>query len=276
MDTRPGSGYAASWTTEGVSGETTVTEAEWLTCTDPRPMLSFARNKASDRKLRLFGVASCREVWDLIVAMEEAGIGYGCLAVRLGEQLADDQATPEAVLVAIEDRVGLMDSGYSPDGHLLVSALPGLADTDALRGITQTAAATGIARGRQVRNQRGAARGEGSQPSEESQSEERAATVFAWTRQADLLRCIFGNPFRPVTISPAVLTWNDGLVTQLAQAAYDNPNLPEGTLDNGRLAVLADALEEAGCTDADILGHLRGIGPHVRGCWSVDLVLGKS
>jgi hypothetical protein len=87
---------------------------------------------------------------------------------------------------------------------------------------------------------------------------------------------IFGNPFRAATLSPAVLAWNDGLVVRLAQSAYDERQLPEGTLDNGRLAILADALEEAGCTVADILGHLRSPGPHVRGCWPVDLVLGKS
>jgi hypothetical protein len=87
---------------------------------------------------------------------------------------------------------------------------------------------------------------------------------------------IFGNPFRPVVISPALLAWNDALVVRLAQAAYEERHLPEGTLDNTRLLILADALEEAGCTNADILGHLRGPGPHVRGCWVVDLCLGKS
>jgi hypothetical protein len=91
-----------------------------------------------------------------------------------------------------------------------------------------------------------------------------------------LLRCIFVNPFRPVTISPAVLTWNDAVVVRLAQAAYEERHLPAGTLDNSRLAVLADALEEAGCTSEDILDHLRGPGTHVRGCWPVDLCLGKS
>jgi hypothetical protein len=64
-------------------------------------------------------------------------------------------------------------------------------------------------------------------------------------------------------------------VLKLAQAAYDNRLLPSGLLDNGCLAILADALEEAGCTDADILSHLRGPGPHARGCWALDLVLGK-
>jgi hypothetical protein len=65
-------------------------------------------------------------------------------------------------------------------------------------------------------------------------------------------------------------------VVALAQAAYDQRELPAGHLDRARLAILADALEEAGCTDQTILGHLRGPGPHVRGCWAVDLILGKS
>jgi hypothetical protein len=93
---------------------------------------------------------------------------------------------------------------------------------------------------------------------------------------AAFLRDIFGPlAFRRVSLDPALLAWNNGIVVRLAQAAYDERHLPEGTLDNGRLAVLSDALEEAGCSDADILGHLRGPGPHVRGCWAVDLLLGK-
>jgi hypothetical protein len=95
--------------------------------------------------------------------------------------------------------------------------------------------------------------------------------------QTDLLRDLFGPlPFRLVTIDPTWLAWNDRVVVRLAQAAYEQRIMPEGTLDNGLLAILADALEEAGCTDTDILGHLRGPGPHVRCCWSVDLCLGKS
>jgi hypothetical protein len=76
------------------------------------------------------------------------------------------------------------------------------------------------------------------------------------------------NPFRPVSLDPAWLAWNDGTVVRLAQAIYDGRAFD-------RLPVLADALEDAGCTDAGILGHLRGPGPHVRGCWAVDLLLGK-
>ena len=83
-----------------------------------------------------------------------------------------------------------------------------------------------------------------------------------------MLRCIFGNPFRPVTINPAWLTWNDGTVQKVAQGIY-----VERAFD--RLPILADALEEAGCTSQEILNHCRQPGEHVRGCWVVDLVLGK-
>jgi hypothetical protein len=87
------------------------------------------------------------------------------------------------------------------------------------------------------------------------------------------LRDLF--PRRPVTPDPAWLARNDGTIPRLAQAAYEERSLPGGTLDPARLAVLADALEEAGCTSSDVLGHLRGPGPHVRGCWALDLLLGK-
>ena len=62
---------------------------------------------------------------------------------------------------------------------------------------------------------------------------------------------------------------------RLAEDAYEERELPAGTLDVTRLAVLADALEDAGCDQADLLAHLRGPGSHVRGCWAVDLLLGK-
>jgi len=88
-----------------------------------------------------------------------------------------------------------------------------------------------------------------------------------------LLRDIFGNPVRPVVLDPA---WRTPTVLALAQAAYIERTFPSGTLDVARLAVLADALEDAGCDNADILSHLRGPGPHVRGCWVVDLLTERS
>jgi hypothetical protein len=77
-----------------------------------------------------------------------------------------------------------------------------------------------------------------------------------------------GNPGRSVPIAASWLAWDGGTVPRLAQAIYAGRAFD-------RLPILADALEEAGCTDADLLGHCRGPGPHVRGCWVMDRLLGK-
>ncbi len=87
-----------------------------------------------------------------------------------------------------------------------------------------------------------------------------------------LLKEVFANPFRPVAVNPA---WRTADVVRLAEAAYDERLLPSGELDRQRLAVLADALEEAGRDSAELMGHLRRPGVHVRGCWCVDLLLGR-
>jgi hypothetical protein len=84
-------------------------------------------------------------------------------------------------------------------------------------------------------------------------------------KQAAVLRDIVGNPFQPIALATAWKQWQGGLVVALAQSVYE-----ERAFDH--LPILADALEEAGCDNQDILGHLRGPGPHTRGCWAVDLV----
>jgi hypothetical protein len=89
--------------------------------------------------------------------------------------------------------------------------------------------------------------------------------------QCELLRCLFGNPFRPPTNpDPSLLAWEDGLIPSLARSAYEDRALPSGLLDATRLAVLADALLDAGCTDVGMVEHLRQSALHVRGCWVVD------
>ena len=86
--------------------------------------------------------------------------------------------------------------------------------------------------------------------------------------QFALLRDIFGNPFCPVTVEPLWLAWNDSCVSRFAEGIYADRGFD-------RMPILADALEDAGCDDADMLAHCRSGGEHVRGCWGVDLLLGK-
>jgi hypothetical protein len=88
------------------------------------------------------------------------------------------------------------------------------------------------------------------------------------SEECALLREIVGDPFRPVRIDPAWRAWDGGCVPGLARTIYEGRAFD-------RLPVLADALEEAGCTDADLLGHLRVPGPHVPGCWALDALLGR-
>jgi hypothetical protein len=84
--------------------------------------------------------------------------------------------------------------------------------------------------------------------------------------QAALLRDIFGNPFRPVAFDPA---WHTDTAVSLAKGMYDSR-------DFSAMPILADALQDAGCDSDDILNHLRDPNAaHVRGCWALDLILGK-
>jgi hypothetical protein len=102
-----------------------------------------------------------------------------------------------------------------------------------------------------------------------------AANQGETRQQVPLFHDIFGNPFRPTAMDPGWLSWNGGTIPTLARAVYEERELPSGHLDRVRLALLADMLEDAGCIDANILEHLRGPGPHIRGCWVMDLLLGK-
>jgi hypothetical protein len=87
-----------------------------------------------------------------------------------------------------------------------------------------------------------------------------------YAHQARLLKDVFGNPFQPVVFD---LAWRTSTAVGLAERMYESR-------DFGLMPILADALEDAGCDSEAILAHCRGDGPHVRGCWVVDLVLGKS
>ncbi len=99
-----------------------------------------------------------------------------------------------------------------------------------------------------------------------SQQERRSMQSAAVaTDYISLLQCAVGNPYRPVAFAPA---WRTPTVLALAEGVY-----ADRAFD--RLPVLADALADAGCDGVPLLAHLRSPGPHARGCWPVDLVLGK-
>jgi hypothetical protein len=220
-----------------------MTETEWLACTDPTLMLEFLRGKVSERKLRLFAAAAFRRLVGLLPDPRQRR------GIEALEQLAEGTVTQSArrgVTAEVRHAIPRDDwvAGTLPtdDPHYVALMLyrEFCSSRVAIHAVQATA---GLA---------------------DSAGEQH--------EQVRLMGCIFGNPFRHVTVSRG---WQTPQVVALAQAAYDNRILPAGTLDTARLAVLADALEEAGCTDADILSHCRSAGPHVRGCWVIDLLLGK-
>ncbi|HEY7159580.1 MAG TPA: hypothetical protein VH575_36875 [Gemmataceae bacterium] len=106
-------------------------------------------------------------------------------------------------------------------------------------------------------------------PAGATREERTEAVSRAMAEVTGLVRELFSNLFRLTTLDPSWLTWHDGLLVSMARQMYDSRDFTD-------MPILADALEEAGCTDQDILGHCRSGREHVRGCWVVDLVLGKS
>jgi hypothetical protein len=222
-----------------------MTEQEWLSCTDPTPMLEYLREKTSERKLRLFGCACVRRVWDRLIDKQSRGL------VEVGEQYADGLVSEEQLSGVRHAYNDHQNEGVDGDDILVYY------DTiaaDAASEVVECGAAIFCAL---FASQHAASAGyyEGDEVAE------RAA-------QAVLLRDLIGNLFRPVAINPAWLAWNDGMVHKAAQAIYDERAFY-------RMPILADALQEAGCDSADILEHCRSDGPHVRGCWALDLLLSK-
>ena len=235
-----------------------MTEQEWLACNDPTLMLTFLRSKASDRKLRLFAVACCRRIWHLLTDQGS------CEAVNAAEKYADGEIGEQrfrklgaaAELAFEEANSNVLNPDYSdPHGAGIAEAATISAFWLSHVGDHSDLAAEATVEA--VRQATGTA------------EEERR-------HQVCLLHDVFGPlPFRPIVIEPAWLTWQGNTIPRLAQAAYEERLLPSGYMDARCLTVLADALEEAGCHDADILTHCREPGPHFRGCWAVDLLLGK-
>jgi hypothetical protein len=249
-----------------------VTEAEWLASNDPKAMvwqlrsLFNLRKKRKRRKLRLFAVACCHRIRHLLEQPEAVH------ALTLAEQCADGQVS-EAEMLAVSTQVWKMHSGVW-DAYQAVAKASSRIPTYTFRSGyvdgPDYLAACAVWRSTLWEHIKTAP-----DPPRHEKPNAAASSAKAAERdiQADNLRCVFGNPFRPL---PTFLAWRTPSVVSLARAAYEDRDLVNGQLEPARLAVLSDALEEAGCTDQAILDHLRGPGPHVRGCWPVDLLACKS
>jgi hypothetical protein len=245
-----------------------MTEAEWLERGDPGPMLAWLGDKASERKLRLFAVACCRDACGATLTEGETvhhalRVGRRLLTAcerhadgAVGDQeLAASRAEAEAARRSPLPGEGPFDlelrwssrAAGPPEELLALPAGLRAEHADWWGGMFTFYGGTG----------------------EEWQQYHDQGLEAISLRQCQLLRDVFGNPFRPVALNRAWLSWEGGTVAKLAAAVYD-----ERAFD--RLPILADALEEAGCDAAELLTHLRGPGPHVRGCWALDLLLGKA
>jgi hypothetical protein len=286
-----------------------MTEHEWLVSTDPEPMLEFLRGKASDRKLRLFACACCRHTSSIMDAEWRRMVDH--------ERRRTAVLWPSRVFHWISSKF----RPHWPDRSLLdwskreaelawraaelaEKVADGLTDLTELKALLSSpgddemegcyadgpnaawAAKSSAYRARHCANYNSPCsyppRAAHRAPSKPDHDREQSA-------QAHLLRDIFGNPFRPVAVEP---TWLTADVVKLADTIYC-----ERAFD--RLPILADALEQAGCHNQEILSHCREpmpslqlteprrrrwwpprrpaqapheVVPHVRGCWVLDLI----
>lgn len=224
-----------------------MTQQEWLECTDPQPMLELLEGKASERKLRLLACACCRRIWHLLKDKRSRE------AIGIAERFADGRCDEEEVGASVD---AACDAAHDI-GVLSQADTKEAASKAADAAVWCASIYYSNAMQYAMINAEAAAKAAG--------ANQNARSAIESSSQTDLLRDIFGNPFRPVSIDASRLT---PTVTALAQSIYD-----ERTFD--RLPTLADELERAGCDNRDVLEHCRGPGPHMRGCWALDLVLRK-
>jgi hypothetical protein len=249
-----------------------MTEQEWRDCPDPNLMLESLRGKASERKLPLFALVCCRWVSGLLNEPTTYRLHpEAWAAIRALSECADGRIDA-AELSSVRDRLPQQQEYPEvPPSEFAWRALRAalgadvwMSARDAAHNVLGYEWATSL----------------GANRDPDPRFEE-----LARASQNAVLRDLFGPlPFRALPVPAAVLAWGGGAVRQLARACYDKRGIGAdhpsrypflGVLDADML-VLGDALEEAGCTDAEVLEHCRKPGTHVQGCWVVDLLLGKS
>lgn len=221
-----------------------MTEAEWLKSFDSQAMIAVVSNKGSARLWRLLAVAGLRRIEDSLPDLRSRN------ALAVAERFADANASVEELSAA---RIQAEEAAhyFADEEYALEPETRGKPDLEAryqtiLQAMLDAKAVLLCV------------------------AENIGDTIARAERLhfPDLFREIFGNPFRWKILDPAWLASNDGSVRRTAQRIYDDRSFDE-------MPILADALEAAGCRDADILEHCRRPGEHVRGCWVLDLLLEK-
>ncbi|MGF1579007.1 MAG: hypothetical protein ACFCD0_06555 [Gemmataceae bacterium] len=229
-----------------------MTETQWLECNVLEDVSWLYKEKLSDRKLRIFECAYVRQVWSELPdnALRQA--------IKPCEEFADGLANSEELLSPRKNAY----QTYRGIGDIIADH-GALAINDLCRATPQYPMGAGSAAGITT------------VLTEVIYIQDQNWHVARQT--ADEIHCrlfreVVGNPFREIQIAPR---WKTSTVVSPTKATHGNRSLPMGTLDPTQFAVLADALEEVGCDNTDILTHCRELDrDHVRGCWVLDLLLG--
>jgi hypothetical protein len=231
-----------------------MTEAEWLSGQNINSMLLSVAGHGSERKLRLFACACCHRLWDLLD-------GGSRLLLQATERYCDGGVTKSKLKAAGR----LVRTRWFGDRTAEAAASRAVKSAASVHTLERSGAYSRQQVGDTVREAMWAVLPGGHPTNNAHQYWETAEWKGERAAQVALLREIFGNPFRPVAFSPS---WRTDTVVQLAKQMYESRNF-------SAMPILADALQDAGCDNDDVLSHCRSEQTHVRGCWVVDLVLGK-
>jgi hypothetical protein len=222
-----------------------MTEAEWLACDNPQRMIQCVSPPLwGERRGRLFTVACCR----LLDVLFDDPLAR---AIETAERFADGQADD----VALSEAIRITNEAVEWEARYDIASWRSHA-AEVVASAVQFPAEEYVAIDELV----AWAQTEHSAADEARRAGDRASRTLT-----ALVREFVGNPFRPVTFSP---DWRTATAVALAAQMYESR-------DFSAMPILADALQDAGCDSADVLDHCRGPGAHVRGCWVVDLMLGK-
>lgn len=236
----------------------TTKEEKWLHGKMPYLMRQLIPEPVSERKLRLFACASVRLVWDLLTDERSRH------AVSIAEDMADQSLRPgqlanarvSAMHAFERERGGTVEMTQS---YIDLAGNPNASPREcALYAAEQTLHPNASKAILAADNAAWALAG--------SRTGERYSR--ARNKECDLLRCIFGNPFRKPILRSEWREWQGGLVMEMARSIYQERNFDD-------LPILADILEEAGCDQEAILEHCREETVHAKGCWVIDLFLGN-